>query len=457
MIKINRTIAAGIVLLLAAILGLLALGRNVTLVVDGQSQTVHSNAWTVGGVLKDAGITPGAQDELTPAAGQLLWKQPIALTRAKTVQIWVTPGDEKISIITTASTANEMLTEAGITLHEGDRLLLNGQPITLQAELPFPLLVIQVRRAVALQVQIDGEIRELTSSADTLGAALDEAGIILRPADALQPAASTPLTGDMNVTLRRAVPLTIRLQDSELQAFSSATTVGAALAEVGVALQGMDMSEPAEDQPLPADGIISVKRVQEEVVVTTSYTPYGKQYIEDPETELDQTSVITPGSQGVLLSRERVRYVDGVEVARTAEAQWQARAPVDEQIGMGTKVVIRTLDTPGGTIEYWRAVNVYITSYKPCVPSGCSYITASGATLQKGIIAVSDDWYPWMAGQRLYVPDYGIGVVADYGYGIAGKQWIDVGYSDADYVGWHYYRTIYFLTPVPDNIPWILP
>jgi 3D (Asp-Asp-Asp) domain-containing protein len=78
-------------------------------------------------------------------------------------------------------------------------------------------------------------------------------------------------------------------------------------------------------------------------------------------------------------------------------------------------------------------------------------------TAQHGVIAVTRAWYNLMLGQRLYVPGYGIGVVGDIGGGIPGKYWIDLAYSDDDYVAWHQNVTVYFLTPVPENIAWILP
>ena len=43
------------------------------------------------------------------------------------------------------------------------------------------------------------------------------------------------------------------------------------------------------------------------------------------------------------------------------------------------------------------------------------------------------------------------------GGGFPGKYWIDLAYTDDAYVPWSSYVTIYFLTPVPKTIPWILP
>jgi len=60
-------------------------------------------------------------------------------------------------------------------------------------------------------------------------------------------------------------------------------------------------------------------------------------------------------------------------------------------------------------------------------------------------------------GTRLYVPGYGFAVAMDTGR-ITGA-WIDLGYEDDDFVLWHQFVTVYFLTPVPplDQIAWIIP
>lgn len=63
-----------------------------------------------------------------------------------------------------------------------------------------------------------------------------------------------------------------------------------------------------------------------------------------------------------------------------------------------------------------------------------------------------------MAGQQVYVPGYGHGVIGDSGGGgIPGRYWIDLAYDDENYVGWHHWTTLYFLTPVPAYIPAVLP
>ena len=111
-----------------------------------------------------------------------------------------------------------------------------------------------------------------------------------------------------------------------------------------------------------------------------------------------------------------------------------------------------------GPIEYYRAVEAYATSYSPCRlgVDYCSSRTASGATLQKGVIGVIRSWYNVMRGQPVYIPGYGFATIEDIGAGFSDRHWVDLGYTDEDWVSWSRYVTVYFLTPVPANIMWIL-
>jgi hypothetical protein len=90
-------------------------------------------------------------------------------------------------------------------------------------------------------------------------------------------------------------------------------------------------------------------------------------------------------------------------------------------------------------------------------PPRCNNITNSGKILQKGMIAMVYSWYVLFQGQPVYVDGYGPATVEDSGVGPNAPYWIDLAYSDDEYVAWHRNTTLYFLTPVPANVPWILP
>ena len=138
--------------------------------------------------------------------------------------------------------------------------------------------------------------------------------------------------------------------------------------------------------------------------------------------------------------------------------QWQASEAKEGLLGVGTKIEVKSAVVDGQTLEYFRTVSVYATSYSPC-KSGvdrCLYGTASGMPVEKGVVAVTVDWFLAMRGQRVYIPGYGYGVIGDTGGGIPGTPWIDLAYSDDAYVPWGTWTTMYFLTPVPAWVPTFL-
>ncbi|GAP15587.1 uncharacterized protein conserved in bacteria [Longilinea arvoryzae] len=447
------------VALAAALILFLGAQRRVTFVINGEEHPARVRALTVGGALQAARITLAQGDVLEPSTGTWLKEGArIEITRARDISLQVLPGGETSQWVSADLTAADLLSDAGVPLNAQDRIWANGEQVQPQQKLaPGANLALQVRRAQTIDLQIDASRQQITSGAATLGEALAEAGILLEPADRLTPAAETPLNGPVDAVLRRAMELTIQVDGNEVIARSAAQNVGDALAEAGISLQGLDYSQPAEDQPLPADGNLRVVRVREELDLKQTSIPYTTRYENSDQVALDQRQVIVPGVLGIKVSRERVRFEDGQEVARNSDGEWVAQEAQEQTVGLGTKIEIKTVQTDQGNLEYYRAVNVYVTSYSPCRSGGtrCYSGTASGMKVQKGVIAVPRAWYGLLVGARVYIPGYGVAVVADTG-GMTG-YWVDVAYSDADYVPWSQNVTMYFLTPVPSYVPVRLP
>ncbi|MBC7870587.1 MAG: hypothetical protein H7Y09_07085, partial [Chitinophagaceae bacterium] len=58
---------------------------------------------------------------------------------------------------------------------------------------------------------------------------------------------------------------------------------------------------------------------------------------------------------------------------------------------------------------------------------------------------------------NLYVEGYGTGIAADTGPRRVHPYWLDLGYSDADFVNWHEWVEVYLLLPIPDVVEYLLP
>ncbi len=452
----------GVALVLAALLGLLGIPRSILVTINGETQYLTTNALTVSAALEKDGFVLEEADQISPdVASLMLGVQEIEVELARPVHISIFPAGEEVDLLTAERDPGKLMESAGIELGEQDQLLMAGEPVALDQSLPYQGdYQLLVRKAVSLQIEDDGQGTSVLSSAETLALALEENGIVLNEGDRVQPGLETVLVGDLEVSIQRARLVVIELKDKAIEVNTAAEIVTEALVEAGLALQAADYSIPDAQAVIPANGKIRVVRVREEFTLTQTNIPFSVNYIQSDEVELDQREVVQAGEFGVEVTRTRVIYEDDQEVSRMEEITWVAKEPKEQLTGLGTNVVVRTMDTPSGPIEYWRAVNVYATSYSPCrlgIENYCSSGTASGLTAQHGVIAVTRSWYNLMVGQSLYVPGYGIGVVGDIGGGIPGKYWIDLAYSDNDWVAWYHNVTAYFLTPVPDNIPWILP
>ena len=368
-------------------------------------------------------------------------------------EIWVSGTDEKVQVEVSDLIAANWLMDAGIRLYPGDTIIYSGVEIDpgfhLSAEQGQTLIY---KLAVPVTVVSGEDRRVIYSSAATLGTALWENQIILSASDTLSASLDTPLTEPLDVEIYSAKPVTIQVGDDTVEVSTAAATVGEALADAGVALQNLDTSEPAEDQPLSADGLIKVVRVREETILEESAVAFSTARVADADMLMGQEEIRQAGENGIQVSSVRVRYEDDQEVSRTVEQEWTSLAPVDQITAYGTQVVVQTSADGECFVDYYLAKEVYVTSYKD---TGST--TASGVWPYYGVVAVSPEWYSILRGSSICIPGYGVATVLDVCPGCAGKNWLDVFLPTDSYVSWSKNLTAYFMTPMPDGFTGDLP
>jgi len=321
------------------------------------------------------------------------------------------------------------------------------------AQWPVPVSRINLRRTMTITVMDDGLPRQVETTSLTVGEALFDAGVTLYLADAVTPELDAPVFPDMTIHIERAQPLSIIADGTTVQTRVRGLTVADALAEAGLALVGQDYSIPAEDTPLMPGMRIRIIRVTEDILTEESVQPYNTIFQADSTLEIDQRETLQTGQNGIVQTSIRVRYENGVEISREVISELVVQEPRDEVIAYGTNIVLRTIDTPQGPRQYWRRIRMYATSYHPEALGGDDR-TAIGETLRKGIVASNPAIIPYRS--EVYVPGYGVGIMADTGP-LYRPLFIDLGYSDADFVPWSRWVDVYLLAPVPDNIQYLLP
>jgi uncharacterized protein YabE (DUF348 family) len=451
---------AAVGLAVLAVIGLLLLfsqqpGVPVTVLVGSQTYNTTTQAKTVRDLLAELNIPLSEGDLLSAPLDSAVTPQLVVqVNRAREVTVMV-DGSPRV-VHTALENPLDILKSAGLSVSAADRVTVNGTPAEASqlALWSIPANSIAIRHTVPLIVTDDGAQTTLQTTADTVGEALFDAGVTLYLADVVTPDGNTPVTPNLNVTIERAKPVTIAADGTTLDTRVGGKTVGEALAQAGIMLVGLDYTIPDLDTALLPGITIRVIRVREEVITEQKLLPFVITYQSDTTLELDQRKLVQAGKNGVQQTSTRVRYENGSEVHREVESSVVTQQPVSEEVAYGTNIVIRTVDTPNGPLQYWRKFSMYATSYHPKALGG-SDITASGRKLTKGVVGIDPTIIPY--GTQLYVPDYGVGVAADTGAPRNTHYWIDLGYDDDNYVGWHWKTDVYILTPVPEHINYLLP
>ncbi|NIV37782.1 MAG: DUF348 domain-containing protein [Anaerolineae bacterium] len=465
-------------------MGMIQTGSPLVLEVDGQRRELRTHAATVGEALRRTGLELYPEDLVTPEL-----EAPLEPDMIITVQcarpVHLHADGETHQIRTQATTVGQVLAQAGLRVGPADEILLDGQLVELGASLwdrgPVSHTppssrgggssttredtrdppVVAIRRAAAMILDDDGTTATLHTTSETIGQVLQEHGVTLFLGDEVEPGLQERIVPGGTIAIHRSIPVQIQADGRIIRTRTRAETVAGALGQEGIALVGKDQVEPALPTPLRSGIEIQVVRVREELVVEFDPIPFKTEWVPDPEVEIDNIRLAREGQVGLTKRRFRVIYEDGREVERYLEDTWAEQPPITKTMAYGTKIVIRTMDTPDGPIEYWRKMRVYTTAYTAATCGKTRDHPRYGYTrlgwwLTKGIVAVDPDVIPLKT--KMYVPGYGHAIAGDTGGGVKGK-FVDLGYDEGKYQSWHWWTDIYLLTPVPPEhkILWILP
>jgi uncharacterized protein YabE (DUF348 family) len=182
--------------LVAGSVAWLSMDKSVTLTVDGQARAVKTYASTVGGVLDDQNLTVGQHDTVAPARdARITDGAEIVLRRGRLLTLSVDGQTRRVW--TTATTVQDALNQIG---YRQANLWMSSDRST---RLPLGGYQLSLRMPKSVTVVSGGAKRTISTTAATVGAALDQAGIDLGGGDKLSPLSSSPVRAGMTITLTR--------------------------------------------------------------------------------------------------------------------------------------------------------------------------------------------------------------------------------------------------------------
>ena len=173
-----------------------ATGTSVQLTVDGAPRTVETRGGTVADVLAAAGLTAGEHDLLAPALDRPVADgDSVVLRHGRELRL-VVDGQAR-SVWVTADDVDEALDQVGVRADGAVLSASRSRPIGLEG------LALDVRLPKDVTVLADGKVRPRTTTAPTVGAVLQEAGVRLGDEDTVSLPLRSALTDESVVLVTR--------------------------------------------------------------------------------------------------------------------------------------------------------------------------------------------------------------------------------------------------------------
>jgi uncharacterized protein YabE (DUF348 family) len=271
----------------------------------------------------------------------------------------------------------------------------------------------------------------------TVKEVLEQTGIIVTGEDYINMPFDAKLARiqENRIEIKRAVPVSIKVDGKELNVKTYKDTVKEVLSDNAISVDEKDKFVGSQlGDKIVSNMNISIVRVDEKTVKETTPIPFKTITKENNRLDRGTKNTVREGKEGAREKTYTVVYENGKQIAKQLTKDLIAANPLDKIVEVGTVLNYKT--SRGDSLRYSKVMNMKATSYTASFADTGKHpgdpgfgITATGAKVRKGIIAVDPSVIP--LGTRVYVevpgaaPDYGYAVAADVGGAIKGSK-IDV-------------------------------
>jgi uncharacterized protein YabE (DUF348 family) len=231
---------------------------------------------------------------------------------------------------TYATSASELLERTGVEPRRADLVTPLRKTIRDGDRVVF-------RRAKSVRLIVDGEPRRVVARGLTVGEALHDLGLVPGPKDHVFPESAEKLRPAMSIFVRNAIHAKVRVDGRLRDVISSADTVSNLLAQAGVSVARTDYVFPARDTE-PSDGMwIRVVRVRRIVTTRSVRLPFEVVRHRDPNMDSGVRKIIQQGGEGLKVQRFSVLLEDGRRVSSTLLSERVLRPVRNHVVRVGVK------------------------------------------------------------------------------------------------------------------------
>lgn len=301
-----------------------------------------------------------------------------------------------------------------------------------------------------VSIVIDGNRQEVKTYKSTVKEVLSSLDIKVNDKDRVLPGLDSKIKKNMTINIKRAVPINVKVDGKELVISTSEDTVQDMIKSEGIVLNEKDKILPALEQSIQKDMEVKIIRVVEKTITSTEVIAFKTFKKKDDNLEKGVTKVIQDGIDGEKEVVTKVVYEDGKQVSKATVGEFIKKSPIDKVVAVGSLSWF-TPSRGSKKVLYTRKLTMKATSYTvgpPHTPT-TSGITASGMRVKydpNGYSTVAVDPRVIPLGTKLYVVGYGYAIAADTGGAVKGNV-IDL-YFPPDKMGkglWSTHQTVVYV------------
>ncbi len=279
---------------------------------------------------------------------------------------------------------------------------------------PFRKRKFDQHRNFPVEISDNGIIATTIANSETISEFLTEKNIKLGEKDYIFPSPNIKIFPGARITIRRALPVTINVDNQKIKLDTLGTSVQDAISEADVMLSHADKVDPPLDNLLKSDMNIVVTRINFEEITIEEDIPFQTIEKEDNTVLWRKKETKQKGEKGIREKTYKITYTNGKETGRQLLGSKITKAPIPQIEVVGTKIIVGKTQMGAAT---WYANGDGMTCASLDFPFG-KYLRVTNRANGKSVIVQVNDSGPYGKDRVIDLNKSAFKKIGDLGTGV---------------------------------------